>query len=106
MTHGKKNLRIMITGAVVALAVAAPVAQASPSDEVKVCNQATHVSLGGTLLATDGYDGSAARFTDSLRAHRGKGAGLVNAAAHSSALSACIDPEDRPVVGPSEGAES
>lgn len=89
MTHGKKNLQIMLTGVVVAFAVAAPAAQASP---VQVCNQATQNSLGGDLLATDGVTGPSARFTEGLKAHPGKGAGLVNAAAHSRALSACVLP--------------
>jgi hypothetical protein len=106
VTHGKKNLQMLITGAVVAFAVAAPVAQAAPAPApVQVCNQATHNSLGGDLLAIDGDKGPSARFTEGLKAHPGKGAGLVNAAAHSSALSACIVPED-PNEGPSSGAES
>ena len=92
MAYGKKNLQMLITGAVVAFAVAAPAAQASPASEVQVCNQATHNSLGGNLLAIDGDKGPAARFTESLKAHPGKGAGLVNAASHSRALSACIVP--------------
>ena len=105
MTHGKKNLQMLITGAVVAFAVAAPAAHASTSSEAQVCNQATHNSFGGNLLAIDGDTGPAARFTESLKAHPGKGAGLVNAAVHSSALSACIVPED-PTEAPSGGAES
>ena len=92
MTHGKKNLQIMLTGVVVAFAFAAPVAQASPAAEVQLCNQATQNSLGGNLLATDGDKGPSARFTEGLKAHPGKGAGLVNAAAHSRALSACALP--------------
>ena len=95
MTYGKKNLQFLLTGAVVAFAVAAPVAQAAPAApaDVQVCNQATHNSLGGNLLATDGDTGSAARFLEGLKAHPGKGAGLVNAAAQSRALSVCIVPE-------------
>ena len=100
MTHGKKNLQIMLTGVVVAFAVMAPSAQAS---ELKVCNQATHNSLGGNLLAIDGDLGSSARFTEGLKAHPGKGAGLVNAADHSRALSACVVPD---IPGENTGGEN
>jgi len=112
VTHGKKNLQMLITGAVVAFAVAAPAAQASPAAEIQVCNQATHNSLGGNLLATDGDKAPAARFKSSLKAHPGKGAGLVNAASHSSALSACVLPTGEtpgggdPVVVPPVGGDN
>ena len=97
MTHGNKNtLRIILTGAIAAFAVAAPVAEAKQSGtstgQVHVCNQATPSSLGGALRATDGDTGSASRFQEGLKAHPGGGAGLIRAAANSPALSLCSIP--------------
>ena len=95
MTHGKKNLRIMLTGAVVAFAVAAPSAQAASfADGVHVCNQATANSLGGTFETKDGDQGNAARYSERLlKDLAGRGAGLLVAADRSGALSVCMLPE-------------
>ena len=104
MTHGKKTLRIMFTGAVVAFAVAAPSAQAaSLPGGVHVCNQATANSLGGELIAIDGDSGSAARFQERLKDLPGRGAGLIIAADRSGALSACIVPTDEQPGGGENG---
>ena len=99
MTHGNKNtLRIILTGAIAAFAVAAPVAEAKQSGtstgQVHVCNQATPSSLGGAYVATDGDTGSASRYQAGLKAHPGGGAGLARAAANSPALSLCSIPGD------------
>jgi hypothetical protein len=86
------NLKIMLTGAIAALAVAAPVAGAKPAaTDFTVCNQATPHSLGGDLLATDGDPTPPARYKENLERHPGNGVGLVNAAGNSPALSLCND---------------
>ena len=95
------NLRIIVTGAIAALAVAAPVAQAKQqsstgTSSVSVCNQATHNSLGGTLNADDGDKGGPARYQSNLKAKPGHGGGLVNAAANSRALTLCSEPTTPP----------
>jgi hypothetical protein len=98
VTHGKNTTRIILTAALAALAVGAPVAEAKQSgtstDQVHVCNQATPSSLGGAFAATDGDKGPASRFQEGLKAHPGGGAGLVRAAANSPALSLCSIPGD------------
>ena len=97
MTNGK-NLRIILTGAIVALVAAVPVAEAKQSSVSSggsfVCNQATHTSVDATspLMADDGDRGPAARFQENLKAKPGNGAGLVNAAAKSPALTLCSAP--------------
>ena len=89
MTHGKKNLRIMLTGVVVAFAVAAPAQASSLPADVHVCNQATPTALGGTFVS-DGDDSKAARFQEQLlKSLPGQGAGLAIAADKSGALSLC-----------------
>jgi hypothetical protein len=78
--------------AVLALA-AAPAAQAGPS--VPVCNQASPHFQGGGLVALDPpVDSPAARYTDDLSPLPGEGEGLVNAAAHSPALTVCGPADD------------
>ena len=94
-----KNLRLTLVGTTAALAVAlAPAAQASPSaaaGDVYVCNQASPSSLGGNLDAIDPATSSpAARYTTDLQAKPGNGKGLVNAAAHSPALTLCAAPAE------------
>ena len=89
MTHGTNTLRLVLLGAIATLAVAAPTASAQ-----QVCNQATPHSLGGELVATDGDPTPPARYQQNLKAHPGQGAGLVNAASHSPALSLCGVAED------------
>ena len=92
MNNGK-HLRITLIGAIVALVAAVPVAQATDDsgiDYSSVCNQATHTSAGGDLVAKGGGDsGPAARVTTGLSAKPGVGKGLSNAAEHSRALQAC-----------------
>ena len=105
MNHGK-TLRIILTGVIAAFMAVAPVAQAQQpgTSDVQVCNQATHNSLGGELVA-DGSDmGSAAKFQDALKAKKANGKGLVNAASHSAALSLCAAPDvdDNVVVYPGD----
>ena len=94
--HNGNTLRIMMTGAIAALAVAVPVAEAkqpTSSSGVAVCNQATHNSLGGNLDSTSfGDTGSAVKYQTGLKAKPGNGAGLVRAAANSPALSLCVAP--------------
>ena len=90
MTHGKKNLQILLTGVVVAFAVMAPSAQAS---ELKVCNQATDTFTGGDLVAVQGETGPSVRNTLDLKALPGRGAGLLGAAENSRALQACYLPD-------------
>jgi hypothetical protein len=101
------NLRIIVTGALAAFAVAAPVAQAKQAStgtsSVSVCNQATHNSLGGDMVATDGDTGGPARFQSNLKAKPGNGGGLVNAAANSPALSLCSVPATPPNGGGGSG---
>jgi hypothetical protein len=88
------TLRIIMTGAITALAVAAPVtvAKSTSSSGVAVCNQATHNSVGGGLNATDGDRGSAAKYQTNLKPKSGHGKGLVNAAANSPSLTLCSAP--------------
>ena len=89
-----------MTGAIVAMLAAVPVADAKQSGVSSggsyVCNQATHNSVveGSDIVATDGVASSAARYTSSLKAKPGNGAGLLVAAAKSPALSACSAPSD------------
>jgi hypothetical protein len=73
--------------ATAALAVsAAPAAQAAPG----VCNQASPHWLGGGLVALDPpVDSPAARYTVDIGKLPGKGAGLLQAAANSPALTVC-----------------
>jgi hypothetical protein len=100
--HNGTTLRIIMTGAIAALAVASPVAVAKPTSStgVAVCNQATHNSQGGNLDSSSfGDTGSAVKFQSGLKAKSGNGAGLVNAAANSPALSLCIAPVDPPDTG-------
>jgi hypothetical protein len=64
----------------------APAAHAAPG----VCNQASAHWLGGGLVALDApVDSPAARFTVDLSKLPGKGAGLLQAAANSPALTVC-----------------
>jgi hypothetical protein len=83
--------------AAAALGLAAPAAQASDAS-VSVCNQASAHFQGGGLVALDAsLDSGAARYTDDLSPLPGRGEGIVTAAAHSRALTACgntgpIDP--------------
>ena len=101
MTNGN-TLRIILTGAIVAMLAMVPVADAKQSSVSSggsyVCNQATHTSVveGSDIVATDGVSSSAARYTSSLKAKPGKGAGLLIAATKSPALSACSAPSDTP----------
>ena len=98
--HNGNTLRIILVGAIAAFAVSAPaaVAKSTSPTGVAVCNQATHNSQGGNLDSTSfGDTGSAAKYQTGLKAKSGNGAGLVNAAAHSSALSLCVAPTT-PVV--------
>jgi hypothetical protein len=92
--------------ALLALAAAAPVAQAKPDfdSQLPVCNQATPTSLGGTLTATDGDPLPPARFRDELLKQKpGNGKGLVNAASHSPALSVCGVADDGGTTDPGDG---
>lgn len=106
--HNGNTLRIMLVGTIAAFAVSAPVALAAPTTSitgVSVCNQATHNSKGGDLVSTSfGDTGSAVKYTTDLKAKPGNGAGLLNAAAKSPALSQCIAPvgstDTRPVELP------
>ncbi|CAA9522807.1 MAG: hypothetical protein AVDCRST_MAG85-2995 [uncultured Solirubrobacteraceae bacterium] len=77
---------------IAALAIGAPSAFAAPytEDGKTVCNEAAWVSQGGTLDALDGDPfPHPARFQRNLHAHRGNGAGLINAAGKSPALALC-----------------
>jgi hypothetical protein len=99
-----KHLRITMVGALAALAVAVPGAQAKQvaglNSSVHVCNQATHQSVGGDFVATDGDTGPSARYQGSLKPKPGNGGGLVDAAAKSPALSHCELPGgESPVEG-------
>jgi hypothetical protein len=87
------TLRRAAAGAAAFLAIAVvPTAQAKPS--VPVCNQASSHFQGGGLVALDPpVDSPAARYTDDLYQLPGQGEGLVNAAAHSPALTVC-GPDD------------
>jgi hypothetical protein len=99
--HNGNTLRIMMTGAIAALAVAVPVAEAKQpaSSGVAVCNQATHTSQGGNLDSTSfGDTGSAVKYQTGLKAKPGNGAGLARAAENSPALSLCVAPSTPPVV--------
>jgi hypothetical protein len=84
-------MKLAALAALSALALAAPAAQAKVDHDpdLSVCNQATHVSVGGVLIATDGDPEPPARYTEDLYKHRGNGRGLQNAASHSPALSLC-----------------
>jgi hypothetical protein len=102
------NLRIILTGAIAALAVAAPVSvakQPASTSGVAVCNTATHTSLGGNMVATDGDSAPSSRFQNNLKAKKGNGAGLVNAAANSPALSLCVVPTSEPSGGDGGGSD-
>jgi hypothetical protein len=112
VTHGT-TLRIILTGAIMAMLAMVPVAHAKQSvtsaDGSYVCNQATHTSVvdGSDIVATDGVESRAARFQTSLKAKPGHGAGLLIAAAKSPALSACSapdQPETPTDIGWEEGA--
>ena len=99
--HNGNTLRIIMVGTIAAFAVSAPAAMAKPasasSTGVAVCNQATanNASGEGNLDSSSfGDTGPAARYQENLKAHRGRGAGLINAAANSPALSQCIVPGD------------
>jgi hypothetical protein len=71
------------------------VAQADPG----VCNQATAHWLGDGLVALDPpVDSPAARYTVDLGKLPGKGAGLLEAAANSPALTVCEGGGDTVVV--------
>jgi hypothetical protein len=71
------------------------VAQADPG----VCNQATAHWLGDGLVALDPpVDSPAARYTVDLGKLPGKGAGLLEAAANSPALTVCDGGGDAVVV--------
>jgi hypothetical protein len=80
---------------------AVPAAQAAPV----VCNQASPHWLGGDLIALDPPVSSpAARYTVDLTKLPGKGAGLVNAAANSPALTICDGGGDNVyVIDPTDG---
>lgn len=96
MNNGK-NLRITLTGAIVALVAAVPGAeakQAKVDTGVSVCNQATHTSVdpASNMVADDGDRGPAARYQTNLIAKPGNGRGLVRAAANSPALTLCSAP--------------
>src|SRR4051794_22275441 len=107
--NGNNTLRIIVTSAIAALAVAVPVAEAkqtTTATPVTVCNQATHNSVGGDLIATDGDSGAASKFQDNLQGKNGHGAGLVNAAANSPALTLCSKPADTPPPTDTGGGDS
>jgi hypothetical protein len=76
-----------LAATVTTIALAAvPAAQAAPA----VCNQASPHWLGGDLIALDPPVSSpAARYTVDLTKLPGKGAGLLNAALKSPALTVC-----------------
>jgi hypothetical protein len=105
--HYGNTLRIILTGAIAALAVAAPVAVAKPASTsgVAVCNTATHTSLGGWHVATDGDTAPPARYQNNLKPMKGHGAGLVKAAANSPALSLCVVPSSEPDTGGDDGGD-
>jgi hypothetical protein len=86
----RRFLALPVAG-VLALAFAAPVAQAAPGGpSAKVCNQASPHFQGGGLVALDPpVDSPAARYTDDLSTLPGKGEGLVRAASKSPALTIC-----------------
>jgi hypothetical protein len=104
VTNGN-TLRIILTGAIMAMLAMVPVADAKQSSVSSggsyVCNQATHTSVveGSDIVATDGVTSSAARYTSSLKAKPGKGAGLLIAATKSPALSACSAPDEPTTPG-------
>jgi len=90
-----KTLRIILTGAIAALVAVVPVAEAKSgvsSDGVYVCNMATPNSQNGDLAEQD----TPTRFSGGglLKSKPGQGAGLLNAAKHSPALTACARPSD------------
>ena len=98
--HNGTTLRIIITGAIAALAVTSPAAMAktttTSTSDVTVCNQATANNRSGEGYLDSrsfGDTGPAVKSQVNLKAHPGQGAGLVNAAAKSPALSQCIVPD-------------
>ena len=97
MSKGKISFATL--AAVFALGAAAPAGQAAPpvtDEDAVVCNQATPHSLGGHLESLPGDPTPPARYTKELKAHPGKGKGLVNAASNSPALQVCAEaaPDD------------
>jgi hypothetical protein len=92
----------MMVGAAALTVAMTPTALAKQSDSpIHVCNQATHNSLGGDFIAFDEpVDSPAARYDTGIHAKPGQGAGLVNAAAHSPALTVCGPLEPEPGGGP------
>jgi hypothetical protein len=90
MTHSTVLRAAGAAATVLALSLA-PAAQARPGGpSVPVCNQASPHFQGGGLVALDPpVDSPAARYTDDLYELPGRGEGLVNAAAHSPALTVC-----------------
>ena len=79
--------------AVAVAAFSGPVANAAPpsapSGKTMVCNEAGRGHLGGNYVATDGDPNPPARFQSGLKPI-GSNKGLINAAAHSPALSICV----------------
>ena len=95
--HNGNTLRIMLVGAIAAFAVSAPaaVAKSTSPTGVAVCNQATSQNAAGegNLDSTAfGDNGSSVKYQTNLKAMKGSGAGLLNAAANSPALSQCVVP--------------
>jgi hypothetical protein len=100
------NLRSIVTGGVLSLALALTpaAAQAKKADDpaatnggaagVWVCNEAGMAFVDGTLDVLDPADdpNPPARHKTQLRALPGQGVGLVNAASHSPALALCGEP--------------
>jgi hypothetical protein len=85
-----QSLRRAALGAVTALMLAVPAAQADDGARAAVCNQASPHFQGGGLVATDPpVDSPAARYTDDLSPLPGVGEGLVVAAAASPPLTGC-----------------
>ena len=90
----KRILKITLPLAVVAVAAfSGPVVNAAPpstsSGKTMVCNEAGRGHLGGNYVATDGDPNPPARFQTGLKPI-GSNKGLINAAAHSPALSICV----------------
>jgi hypothetical protein len=92
----RAHLRRAALGAVGALAIAAPAAQAGDSGGA-VCNQASPHFQGGGLLPTDPpVDSPAVRYTDDLSPLPGQGEGLIGAAANSPSLTGCAEGDGGP----------
>jgi hypothetical protein len=83
----KRNLRIITLALAIAALFAIPGPAAQAAD---VCNEARNGHTG-SYVATDGDPSTPARHQTNL-AVLGSGKGLVNAAAHSPALSQCVIP--------------